>query len=107
MPRKCKHEMTGGLTWSGNGWMHGGDDGRMCWKCGARGIESIGPSDEADERVAVEIDAASLAQSWADNNHKPGRDRFDWCPDRNAGGELCRLCDQRYLARVIATHGDE
>lgn len=107
MPRKCKHEVVFARRWVSGEWIvllgdSKGADARRCSACHA--WLSLGPSDETDERVAVELAAASLAQSWADNDHKPGYDRFDWCPDKR--DELCSLCEQRYLARCIVEHED-
>ena len=56
----CKHEHPRGLTWDGDGygWMTGGDDARICRWCGH--WLSLGDSNDADERVGVEIRAASM-----------------------------------------------
>ncbi len=98
----CKHAAFYGLTWDGDGvtWMTGGDDARRCWFCGS--WLSLGPENDEDERVQVEIDAASLACSYADDNRKPGYDRFDACP--YGGDELCEVCEVMYLASEIAHH---
>jgi hypothetical protein len=57
---RCRHEHPMSLTWDGpsNRWMTGGDDARACRRCLA--LLPLGPANDADPRVAVEIRAARL-----------------------------------------------
>lgn len=117
MTRACKHEYPGTyLLWRFGGlwirWNEAVKSGikwddygaRRCNQCHA--WLPLGPSDETDPRVVIEIDAARRAQEWADENYKPGADRFDWCPEFRDGEDLCVTCHALYGAHCIATHDE-
>lgn len=86
---------------------------RYCYGCGMR--MGLGPANDADPRVAVEVRAAEIASigrdaasMWLSNEMSDSeRDGWethmrDWDHIRIEGAEWAG-----YLARCIATHGDE
>lgn len=74
----------------------------VCWHCGE--WESIGPSNDSDERVRVEIAAAELA-SWSNNADEPV---LAWVGRRHfiEGHEMPTTATALagWLAAAIATH---
>ena len=113
---KCKHVRQRASTW----WEPTGYPQMGTWQSFCREVDgepdritcddchatlSLGDSNDADERVGVEIDAARRAAFDAETNYTPGYDRFDWCPD--GGDELCRLCEALYLSSCIHDHSAE
>lgn len=87
----CKHK---GLLYEGAFWIE-------CCDCGA--WLPLGPSNDSPSEVQQEIRAADIAVHWSEQNHRPGYDRFEWCPETKTD-ELCGRCQSDYLAHRIAKH---
>lgn len=125
MSKRCKHENADHLK-PGDEWADmDGDfievvlvEQFRCCDCGA--WLSLGPSDETDERVAIEIRAAEIATNAARGvglgghrpNHCTGEHCWHW-HERDDSGPCCycgddvglfTTCDVGLLAREIVTH---
>ena len=74
-----------------------------CWDCGA--WLSLGPANDDDPRVKVEISGIDLADSYRTDSRRPGPDRFDYCLDTDSAA-LCERCESLYLAAAIANHDE-
>jgi hypothetical protein len=136
MPRKCKHENVTGRAWSkayprwyaefkSTKELPAIADALVCNSCGA--WLPLGPSDETDERVAVEIRAAHIAathRGLSSSIDLTAGEHFGWMGDETADIMVYRDGEPQldegvplnlespnwlagHLARVIATHGDE
>lgn len=119
---KCKHRKTTAFTWDLSGnvahrWVgaYASDsvDARVCQSCGA--WLPLGPANDEDERVKVEIRAAELAVrkgfgSWA--NHGAGCERCGYCAAKNdvhdSPTQQCKghEYDAGWLAHEIQEHKD-
>jgi hypothetical protein len=105
----CKHQ---GVVWfdRGRSIPETGElmEYRTCGRCHA--WLPLGPArddGEFAEAVAVEQEAARVAQVYRDERYTPGPDRFDWCPDYRDGAALCGHCEALYLASEITTHTEQ
>lgn len=109
--RKCRHRDVAPIRWRATITHPIGEievvnaEARTCLDCGH--WLPLGPSNDEDERVKVEIRGVERAARWTDEGYRPGCDRFDWCPARPDGESLCADCEALCLANCIATHEEE
>lgn len=119
MPRKCKHALASTMPWPTGGATSfqdsldvAGRPIRWCTHCGVR--LPLGPSNETDERVAVELRAATIAATLRDT-HVPSLtecEQHGWETHANIDEgvrDLPILCERDdfhagYLARCIVEH---
>ncbi len=110
--RNCKHETAAFSRWRDGAWVFFATapssvqftcDRMICVACGA--WLPLGPANDDDPRVKVEISGIDLADSYRSDNRRPGPDRFDYCPDTDSAA-LCERCESLYLAHCIVNHDE-
>jgi hypothetical protein len=76
----------------------------ICLSC--KQLQPLGESNDAGERVEIELLAATYAAEWDDEGHVPGCDRFESCPRNGVTNGFCDICQTYWLAREIVMHDD-